>query len=74
LACIFFFDYGLNFKFFFDNKGFSKHYHIQSGEDDLFRARTAEEAARARCELLEDALQRATAAHLALLAGSVVVN
>jgi hypothetical protein len=23
-------------KFFFDNKGFSKHYHIQSGEDDLF--------------------------------------
>ena len=45
-----------------------------SGEDDLFRARTAEEAARARCELLEDALQRATTAHLALLAGSVVVN
>jgi len=23
-------------QFFFDNKGFSKHYHIQSGEDDLF--------------------------------------
>ena len=27
---------GYRKNFFFDNKGFSKHYHIQSGEDDLF--------------------------------------
>jgi len=27
---------GYRKNFFFENKGFSKHYHIQSGEDDLF--------------------------------------